>query len=93
LGPSAALHREHLRGRRPVFLEFSYSQSPYTGLPFANDSQALAFTSGDDDFSVENASEAIVISGTLTLTKGDPDSRANAVLLRDTLSRILEGIA
>ena len=60
--------------------------------PFENDSQALTFVSGDDELSLENGTDAIVIAGTLTLVKGDPDSRANARLLRDTLSRILENL-
>jgi hypothetical protein len=57
--------------------------------PFKNDSQVITLTSGDDEFSLENAPDSIVLSGTLTLGIADADSRANALLLRDTLSRIL----
>jgi hypothetical protein len=60
--------------------------------PFDNDSQAVTFTSGDDEFSLENGKEAIVLSGTLTLVKGDAESRANALELRDALSSILKSI-
>jgi len=60
--------------------------------PFDNDSQAVTFTSGDDEFSLENGKEAIVLSGTLTLVKGDESSRTNALELRDTLTKILASI-
>lgn len=58
--------------------------------PFANDSQVLTLTSGEEEFSVENGTDAIVLSGTLTLTKGDPSSRRNVEELRDLLDRVLK---
>ncbi len=58
--------------------------------PFDNDSQALTLCSEDDELNLENGTDVIVLPGTLTIDKHDPDSRANVEELHDALSKILE---
>ena len=64
-----------------------------TFLPFANDSQSITFPSGDDEMSLENGTDIIVLSGTLSISKSDPDSKANLQQLRDELDRMLSTFA
>ena len=57
--------------------------------PFANDAQVVTFTSAADEMSMENGTDEIVLSGTLTITKGDHDSHAAVLELRNQLDGIL----
>lgn len=58
--------------------------------PFANDSQVLTLTAGVDELSFENGTEEILLSGTMTLRRDDPETRANVLALQAALAAILD---
>ncbi len=60
--------------------------------PFENDSQAVTFPSGADELSLENGTDCIVLSGTMTFTKGDTESKADLQALLAQLGAVLKAM-
>lgn len=60
--------------------------------PFANDSQVLTFPSGTDELNLENGRDAVVLSGTLTISRNDPAARDNAVALLDAFAAVVNAL-
>lgn len=60
--------------------------------PFANDTQVVTFPSGEEELSLENGQEEVVLTGTLVLRKGDPASRASLAQLQQELSKVLAAL-
>ena len=60
--------------------------------PFDNDSQAVTLISGDDEFAIENGLDTVVLSGTLSLTKGQKASKANVLELQQILAAVLKAL-
>ena len=60
--------------------------------PFENDTQVITFPCGDDEFSIENGIEALVVSGTLTLVKGDETATSTLRALILELTKVLAAL-
>ena len=60
--------------------------------PFENESQSMTFASGDDELSLENGLDAIVLSGTLTVPRGDAAAKTSLLELIETLRRIAAAV-
>lgn len=61
--------------------------------PFANDTQSLTLTSGNDELSVENGTEAVLLFGTLTLKKSDNEAADALRALIEVLQRTLTAMS
>ncbi len=56
--------------------------------PFANDAQVVTFTTGDDELSLENGEDEIVLSGSAVFSKTDPQAK----LILETLLQELQAV-
>jgi hypothetical protein len=60
--------------------------------PFHNDSQVVTITTGEDELSLENGFEDILLSGTAIFKRGDSQSKAALAELQRQLAAIARAL-